>query len=260
MNVSPEALKELKELYFGQGEKLFALCFLYSGRGGEAGTIMERALLDMAYNVLRGKGPRDAEEFWRTSLKMCQEYYVQNPRGASRKRKKKKESRPGYARFELPFSMTDTLRGILALRTKYKAPLFFFYNWGHSAEQAARVLNTSVPRGEKVAENALKKLDVSKEAVIYALSTVKIGEDFLQQVWDGVLTEFGEKGFVGKQRLRRFKRWMDSAVIYLAILLLLLCVLAFLGVEFGWFTGERFWRSSQIAQGSIRTLPSYLWK
>ena len=84
------------------------------------------------------------------------------------------------------------------------------------------------------------------------VETLAPGADNLQKVWQEFLSQQGQGVFAARQRFRRFHRAMDGAVIYLAVGVVALCVVAFLGVEYGWF-GQSYLPSQEIEGASSTT-------
>ena len=54
-------------------------------------------------------------------------------------------------------------------------------------------------------------------------------------MWEEFLSQRGQTGFAARQRYRRVRRTMDAAMPYLALGVVAVCAVAFLGVEYGWF-------------------------
>lgn len=241
-------LSELEALYFSHAEDLFALCYLHTARGGEAFSLMRTALCDMAYSPKQWKLAQSGREgFLRAAHTSCMDYYVKNPHGPKKKRKKKEPEAPMLsAGAALPFSLTDSLRRILRLPVKFKTPLFLRLGRGWTAEETARAAGGSPARVDKLVETALKKLGMDREKVRTLLCSLTAGEDTLQRVWDRFLTDRDDQGFEGKQRLRRFKRWLDNAIPYIALGVVALGAFAFFGVEYGWFTGVPYEKTRPI--------------
>ena len=238
-------LSELESLYFQHAEGLFALCFLYTGKSGTAFALMRTALCDLCYSEAQWKLAQGGEEgFFRAVHKTCMDYYVKNPRGKQKKRGKEASGSSSGA--ALPFSLTDPLRSMLRLPVKFKTPLYLCLGLGWNADRAALALGGSPARVEGLVGAALKKLDMPRERAQTILSSVHAGEDAVQRVWDRFLTDRDEQGFEGKQRLRRFKRWLDNAIPYIALGVVALGALAFFGVEYGWFTGVPYSHTAPI--------------
>ena len=59
--------------------------------------------------------------------------------------------------------------------------------------------------------------------------------DTLDAAWEEFLSQRGQAGFAARQRYRRARRAMDVAMPFLALGVVAICVVAFLGVEHGWF-------------------------
>ena len=57
----------------------------------------------------------------------------------------------------------------------------------------------------------------------------------MDAAWEEFLSQRGQAGFSTRQRYRRARRAMDVAMPFLALGVVAICVVAFLGVEHGWF-------------------------
>lgn len=243
-------ISQLEELYLKHGEGMFALCFLYTGKAGPAFALMRTALSDITYSKKQWRLASSGEEgFYRAVYRSCMDYYEKNPSGKPRKRlfkKKKKEESPSFSRSPLPFSLTDPLRAILCLPAKCKAPLYLLLGKKWDPEKAAKCLGGSPRRFQPFIAAALKKLDMPQERCSAALKSISVGRDTLNAIWEHFLTDMDQQGFEDKQRLRRFKRWMDNAVPFIALAAVAFCALAYFGVEYGWFSGTPYSQTAPI--------------
>ena len=152
-----------------------------------------------------------------------------------KRRKKKKDSPLEEVPRALPFTLTDPLRQVMKLRLAHKAALFCRERLGLSGEESARVLGTSPLRAQRLAESALKKAGVTQGQARANLEALAPGPENLERVWQEFLDQQGRGGFAARQRCRRARRFLDAAMPYLALGVVAICVVAFLGVEHGWF-------------------------
>ena len=248
-------ISKIERSYLKFADAAFALCFLSTGQGSTAFDLIRIALSDMTCSKKRSALANSTDEgFLRVFHLACTEFYEDNPRKRSRREQKQKQrarktegesAGSGSPVGALPFSLSDPLRRILKLSPKYKTVLYLTLVLGWDSERAARVIRGSKKQAEILVKVALEKTRLTKDVAKKVLLTVNSGGG-AERIWDRFLVDREEKGFEGKQRLRRFKRLIDTAMPYLACGALALGVIAFCGVEFGWFTGAPYSRTEPL--------------
>lgn len=232
--------KELETLYQQYSRPLFALCYLHTGKASSAFALMRVALYDMALEEKRFVAAAASEEgFFRSVFQTCAYYHSQSRRAKRKLTVQETAGQPdsGQARAVLPFTVTDTLRGILRLSSLKKCMLYFSVGLQWSAEKIREVTDFTPRQTESRVASALKKLSVSRETARTALLSLDPGEA-AERVWDMALFEMGEKDFTSAQRYRLFRRGMDNVIPYIALGVLLLC-------GFSWFAVDRGWLGAQ---------------
>lgn len=226
-------LDQLHELYRQYGADLFALCYLQAGRPAQALDLMAASLCDMAASPkLWELAASGKEGFLRVGHLNCVDASLRRPKRPKRKKDTSGQEAP---RAVLPFSLTDPLREILKLRLPARTALFCRERLGLSWEAAARLLGTSPARCQRLYGAALKQAKITAGQARANLETLSPGEDTLDAAWEEFLSQRGQAGFSTRQRYRRARRAMDVAMPYLALGVVAICVVAFLGVEHGWF-------------------------
>lgn len=226
-------LDQLHELYRQYGADLFALCYLQAGRPAQALDLMAASLCDMAASPkLWELAASGKEGFLRVGHLNCVDASLRRPK---RPKRKKDTSGQEAARAVLPFSLTDPLREILKLRLPARTALFCRERLNLSWEAAARLLGTSPARCQRLYGAALKQAKITAGQARANLETLSPGEDTLDAAWEEFLSQRGQAGFSTRQRYRRARRAMDVAMPFLALGVVAICVVAFLGVEHGWF-------------------------
>lgn len=226
-------LDQLHELYCQYGADLFALCYLQAGRPAQALDLMAASLCDMAASPkLWELAASGKEGFLRVGHLNCVDASLRRPKRPKRKKDTSGQEAPRAA---LPFSLTDPLREILKLRLPARTALFCRERLGLSWEAAARLLGTSPARCQRLYGAALKQAKITAGQARANLETLSPGEDTLDAAWEEFLSQRGQAGFSTRQRYRRARRAMDVAMPYLALGVVAICVVAFLGVEHGWF-------------------------
>ena len=226
-------LDQLHELYRQYGADLFALCYLQAGRPAQALDLMAASLCDMAASPkLWELATSGKEGFLRVGHLNCVDASLRRPK---RPKRKKDASGQEVPRAVLPFSLTDPLREILKLRLPARTALFCRERLGLSWEAAARLLGTSPARCQRLYGAALKQAKITAGQARANLETLSPGEDTLDAAWEEFLSQRGQAGFSTRQRYRRARRAMDVAMPFLALGVVAICVVAFLGVEHGWF-------------------------
>lgn len=226
-------LDQLHELYRQYGADLFALCYLQAGRPAQALDLMAASLCDMAASPkLWELAASGKEGFLRVGHLNCVDASLRRPKRPKRKKDASGQEAP---RAVLPFSLTDPLREILKLRLPARTALFCRERLGLSWEAAARLLGTSPARCQRLYGAALKQAKITAGQARANLETLSPGEDTLDAAWEGFLFQRGQAGFSTRQRYRRARRAMDVAMPFLALGVVAICVVAFLGVEHGWF-------------------------
>lgn len=226
-------LDQLHELYRQYGADLFALCYLQAGRPAQALDLMAASLCDVAASPkLWELAASGKEGFLRVGHLNCVDASLRRPKRPKRKKDTSGQEAP---RAVLPFSLTDPLREILKLRLPARTALFCRERLGLSWEAAARLLGTSPARCQRLYDAALKQAKITAGQARANLETLSPGEDTLDAAWEEFLSQRGQAGFSTRQRYRRARRAMDVAMPFLALGVVAICVVAFLGVENGWF-------------------------
>lgn len=226
-------LDQLHELYCQYGADLFALCYLQAGRPAQALDLMAASLCDMAASPkLWELAASGKEGFLRVGHLNCVDASLRRPKRPKRKKDASGQEAP---RAVLPFSLTDPLREILKLRLPARTALFCRERLNLSWEAAARLLGTSPARCQRLYGAALKQAKITAGQARANLETLSPGEDTLDAAWEEFLSQRGQAGFSTRQRYRRARRAMDVAMPFLALGVVVICVVAFLGVEHGWF-------------------------
>lgn len=226
-------LDQLHELYRQYGADLFALCYLQAGRPAQALDLMAASLCDMAASPkLWELAASGKEGFLRVGHLNCVDASLRRPKRPKRKKDTSGQEAP---RAVLPFSLTDPLREILKLRLPARTALFCRERLGLSWEAAARLLGTSPARCQRLYGAALKQAKITAGQARANLETLSPGEETLDAAWEEFLSQRGQAGFSTRQRYRRARRAMDVAMPFLALGVVVICVVAFLGVEHGWF-------------------------
>lgn len=226
-------LDQLHELYRQYGADLFALCYLQAGRPAQALDLMAASLCDMAASPkLWELAASGKEGFLRVGHLNCVDASLRRPKRPKRKKDTSGQEAP---RAVLPFSLTDPLREILKLRLPARTALFCRERLGLSWEAAARLLGTSPARCQRLYGAALKQAKITAGQARANLETLSPGEETLDAAWEEFLSQRGQAGFSTRQRYRRARRAMDVAMPFLALGVVAICVVAFLGVEHGWF-------------------------
>ena len=226
-------LDQLHELYHQYGADLFALCYLQAGRPAQALDLMAASLCDVAASPkLWELAASGKEGFLRVGHLNCVDASLRRPKRPKRKKDASGQEAP---RAVLPFSLTDPLREILKLRLPARTALFCRERLNLSWEAAARLLGTSPARCQRLYGAALKQAKITAGQARANLETLSPGEDTLDAAWEEFLSQRGQAGFSTRQRYRRARRAMDVAMPFLALGVVAICVVAFLGVEHGWF-------------------------
>ena len=226
-------LDQLHELYCQYGADLFALCYLQAGRPAQALDLMAASLCDVAASPkLWELAASGKEGFLRVGHLNCVDASLRRPKRPKRKKDTSGQEAPRAA---LPFSLTDPLREILKLRLPARTALFCRERLNLSWEAAARLLGTSPARCQRLYGAALKQAKITAGQARANLETLSPGEDTLDAAWEEFLSQRGQAGFSTRQRYRRARRAMDVAMPFLALGVVAICVVAFLGVEHGWF-------------------------
>ena len=226
-------LDQLHELYRQYGADLFALCYLQAGRPAQALDLMAASLCDMAASPkLWELAASGKEGFLRVGPLNCVDASLRRPKRPKRKKDTSGQEAP---RAVLPFSLTDPLREILKLRLPARTALFCRERLNLSWEAAARLMGTSPARCQRLYGAALKQAKITAGQARANLETLSPGEETLDAAWEEFLSQRGQAGFSTRQRYRRARRAMDVAMPFLALGVVAICVVAFLGVEHGWF-------------------------
>ena len=224
-------LPQLKELYNQWGGDLFALCFLQAGRPVYAQDLMVSALCDMASNPkLHALAISGREGFLQAGYQTCRDASYRRPKRHKKGKSSQREPRPS-----LPFTMTDPLRGILKLRLPLSAALFCRERLNLDPAGAGKLLGCSPLREERLHAAALKKAGITQGQARAALESLVPGEWELSHAWEEFERQQSQPSFGARQRYRRVRRVLDAAVPYLALGVVVLCVAAYFGVEYGWF-------------------------
>ena len=234
MAIRPE-LPQLEALFQRHARGLFGLCYLHGGSPRKASALLCSLLCSLLATPRwwqRAQG--SPAGLFRCAQAVCMEQYYKRPKRA---KKAAPAPQPGPG---LPFVMTDALRALRKLPPRYKTPLYLRLALGWGAEDTAAAIGGAPARADRLVRAGLKRARLTEGRAAQALSAIAPAEGGPQDVWDAFLVEQSEKGFAGRQRLRRFQRGMDSAIPYIALGVVALCVLAYQGVEHGWFNGQAY--------------------
>ena len=251
-------LSQLKELYNQFGADLFALCYLQAGRPAYALDLMAACLCDMAASPkLWTLATSGREGFLRVGYLNCLDASLRRPKRVKRKKGESPEETP---RAVLPFSMTDPLRNLLKLRIAPRTALFCRERLELSPAEGARLLGVSPARFQRLADAGLKKAGITQGQARANLEAITPGEENLEKVWDDFLFQQGQGGFATRQQFRRIRRALDTAMPYLALGVVVLGIVAYAGVEYGWF-GNPPYSQVQVPTGqenSSADLPEWV--
>ena len=229
-------LSQLKEVYDQFGADLFALCYLQAGRPVFAQNLMVTALCDMAASPrLWELAVSGREGFLRVAHLNCVDASLRRPKRVKRKKGEEGARSPGT---KLPFSMTDPLRKVMKLRISPRTALFCRERLYLSPQVGARLMGTSPARFQGLAEAGLKQAGVTSGQVRANLEMLAPGQELLEAVWEEFLAQQRQGGFALRQRFRRVRRTMDTAMPFLALCVVALAVTAYFGVEYGWFGSD----------------------
>ncbi len=250
---SPD-LSQLKELYDQYGADLFALCYLQAGRPAYAQNLMVTVLCDMAASPrLWELAVSGREGFLRVAHLNCVDASLRRPKRIKRKKGEEGDRAPRAA---LPFSMTDPLRKLMRLRISPRTALFCRERLGLSPQEGAKLMGTSATRFQRLADDGLKKAGITAGQARANLEMLAPGEDILEDVWEEFLSQQSQGGFAVRQRFRRVRRTMDGAMPVLALCVVAVAVMAYFGVEYGWFGSDP---TAQIPVSTSSTQEDVLW-
>lgn len=237
---SPQ-LRQVEQLYLSHAEALFGLCYLHAAGPTAANALLHTLLCDLLVSPrcwrLASSGTAG---LFRCAQNVCMDQYLKRPRRKRKKPQKNGQEHPSLPRASLPFTMTDSLRAILRLPAKYKAPLYLRLALGWNAQDTAIVAGCSPKRVEKRIAAGLKKTKLTEDTARKILTAIAPTEYGPQEIWDGLLVDREDRNFAGKHRLRRFRRWLDNAIPYVALGTIALCILAYSAVEYGWLSGQAY--------------------
>ena len=221
-------LSQLKEVYDQFGADLFALCYLQAGRPVFAQNLMVTALCDMAASPrLWELAVSGREGFLRVAHLNCVDASLRRPKRVKRKKGEEGARSPGT---KLPFSMTDPLRKVMKLRISPRTALFCRERLYLSPQVGARLMGTSPARFQGLAEAGLKQAGVTSGQVRANLEMLAPGQELLEAVWEEFLAQQRQGGFALRQRFRRVRRTMDTAMPFLALCVVAVCAAASSGV------------------------------
>ena len=226
-------LDQLHELYRQYGADLFALCYLQAGRPAQALDLMAASLCDVAASPkLWELAASGKEGFLRVGTSTAWTPPCGGPNAPSGKRIPPARMRPGR---RCPFSLTDPLREILKLRLPARTALFCRERLNLSWEAAAQLLGTSPARCQRLYGAALKQAKITAARPGPTWRRSPPGRTPWTPPGRDSSSSGGRRGFSTRQRYRRARRAMDVAMPFLALGVVAICVVAFLGVEHGWF-------------------------
>lgn len=235
MGFSPE-LDKAGPLYLAHGREIFALCYLHAEGPVGAGALVHTLLCDLSSSRrCWRRASSGTPGLFRCVHTVCMEQSYKRPA-----RKKKNAGQAQGARHVLPFTMTDALRALLKLPARFKTPLYLRLALGWGAQDTAAVIGGGPRRAERLVARGLKRAKLTEERARQALLAIAPAEGAPEEMWDGFLAGRDDRTFAGMQRLRLFKRCMDRAIPYIALGVVAFCVLAYQGVERGWFSGQSY--------------------
>ena len=222
---------EVEVLYRQTAQVVFKLAFVHASRVKGAREILKKTYLYLAANPMAfAAAQEDPVLVYQTADRFCRQFYQEKLR--------RKMKRGDFEEMQLPFP-SDNLLPVLQLPAACKSA-FVLTALAFSPEQIAVILSISPEQLEKqlaAADHFLAggKSPVSRETALLAVTRAEPDPAFYRRQSDSISVAMAERGFRPVQRLKSAKRWLDSHVFYIALLLLLIFVLAYLGVEYHWF-------------------------
>lgn len=228
------ALPEIEPLFLQNARGLFALAYLHAGGPSGAQALTHTLLCDLACSPrLWQRASSGTPGLYRCMHSLCLDQYYRRPK------RKKKGQRPAPGP-RLPFTLTDALRTLMRLPPRCKTPLYLHLALGWGLAEVAAVIGGPATRASRLVAAGLKRAKLTPAQAAAALSPVSPAEGAPEELWASFLVDHESRTFPGQQRLRRFKRAMDRAIPYIALATVAFCVLAYQGVEHGWFNGQPY--------------------
>lgn len=206
---------------------LYLLAYVHTAIPQNAKALLLEILYELASNPSTLQACLDNENnIYIQAEKLCMQYYT---------RKLRKKLKPEQLRqIKTGFPLTDKLISLLRLPMSYKSALVLQLGLGLTISDCAAILKQSPAALEKKLALAKKQLAMSDAEIAETLKSVRKTDSYHRELLDKLALDASESGFLGKQRLRRFKIWLDSAVPFLAIAALLFVIFCVLAVQYGW--------------------------
>lgn len=217
---------DLETFYKQTVGPVFLLAFVHTARLDFAKDIIQKVfLLLFARPQALANAPHVSLSILSLTERFCQRFYQDKLR-----RKVKEKYFDGG---KLPFPH-DRLLEILRLPARMKTPLVLDILNLPEADRVS-ITGLSPAKLQKELTSAYAALPYSKEQLSESLLAVALSEEACRRLWNQMLLTSQEKGFRFHQTLRHIKRWLDDHAIYIALLLVLFFLLAYFGVQYGWF-------------------------
>lgn len=218
-----------EQLYRKYASPMYLLYFIHTCLGDDTSALITEQAgdwLTAPKSIAAAKAGLSA--VLRQAHSLCMQYYTRKPR--------KKIKAELLKKAQLPFPMTDKLIAVLHLPIDIKSPLVLCFGLDISQQDTAKILSCSEARVAKRLKEAQSKLNMSPQEIRAVLDGVRPPESELSGIFDCLAVDAEEKGYRSKRRLNRWKRNLDRIVPYISLAILLLLLLVFLDVHFGWFT------------------------
>lgn len=238
-------MDKLEALYLENADAIFLMAYIHTSLTQNTTAVIQDTMQNIAAHeksyTLAMSGRQGLLYLLHDS---CMEYQRKKPR--------KKVKADMLKKTSVPFEMSDLLIAILHLPYECKSSLVLCQGLGYSPAAAAGILRKSESSVSRHLAAAAARLETagSWNSVRQTLQSVRASLQTHQRIIDKVVVTVNEKGFEGKQRLKRFKRGMDDAIPYMALCILALCLFSFLAVHFGWFSREPYAGSVPLGQPS----------
>lgn len=212
------------------GDTAFRVCYMHTKKPRDAQELLEDVFMQYL-QCTQAFENEEEERLWvlRTAHQSCMDYY------ASKMRKKLTNAQMQRAGKDLPFVISDELCAILKLSYPYQTMLALCFGEEDTLRFASRVIGKPAAMLRRRAEKAPALAGLSPEDMREWIQTIVMPDDMRSRVQYTILNQIKDKHFGVNRRAKSFKRGLDRAIPYVALGIIVVCVLSVVAVRAGWF-------------------------
>ena len=222
--------EDLRSALFRYGESVFRICYLHAKREDDTLALMNEIFLQYALHTKKFSSG-DAERFWlmKTAHNTCMDYYA--------KKLRRTPSRAVIQRWgeDFPFLVSRELADLMRLHYTHLTPLALCYGDGASPAFAAKVTSRPAALTKSRLQKAAARTKLSEQDIREWLETVFLPDDFIHRILLDIRKAADDPHFSLQTGASSFKRKLNRAAPYVALGIIVLCLVSVIAVRMDWF-------------------------